>query len=118
MTIGEVTACLAVAGIAGCLCIGVYFVGERDGYSQATLKCQSASQASELKAEHDRYINLRAQMKAQAAVIARNESDKRKTDELLASAKTRVATVTVTKDCSIGPDAIDAMNSVRKAGAE
>ena len=117
MTIGEIIAGLAAAGTAGCLLIGVYFVGERDGFSQAALQCRETSVAAELKAAHARYVNLQAQIKAQAAVLAKRENAARKLQDLLSQAKARIITVRVAKDCTVGKDAIDALNSVRKAGA-
>lgn len=103
--------------VAAAICLGVYAFGRHDGYNLAQSECQAASQRGELGAEHARYLNLRAQMAKQNAAITATQSDKAKVESLLAAAQERVKVIKVARDCTIGAAAIDALNSVRKAGA-
>lgn len=96
---------------------GLFWFGEHDGYDRARSECQAASQQGDILAEHARYLNLRAQLAKQNTVVTQVQSEKTKVETLLDAAQERVKTVKVARDCTLGPGAIAALNSVRQAGS-
>jgi len=110
VNIGLIIFLLAMAGYVGDR------HGDAQGFARAAAQCREASAHAEYEAEHTRYQNLEAQMRAQAATMALDTSERKRVESLLAQAKARVVSLSVAKDCTVGPDAVQAINSVRKAG--
>jgi len=107
---------IGALAFAGAIVAGSYFLGHHEGYSSAASACGTASLKAELMAEKSADAYLAAQVKKQDAAIATTQSEKDKIAALLASARDRVVTIRTPQDCSLGPDAVSLLNSVRKVG--
>lgn len=98
----------------GCLVLAsAYFLGQHEGYQDGLTECSVASAKSEAIALAAVAQNYRRQMAEQRSAVAKVQAQKTALGAALVAAQTHIERVVVRQDCSVGPDAITAMNLVR-----
>lgn len=104
--------------VAGTLVTCVYFFGHHVGYDDARGECQTASLQSQLLAQARIADNLKHQMTEQQTVLDAVTAEKLRAEDAVAQARGQVMHVFAAKDCSLGADAIDGINTARAGGGQ
>ena len=102
-------AVLFAAGMVG----GVYWLGAHNGYGQAQSECQAASLQGELDAKAKELAYLQGQFKAQGEALASVDAERGMLARDVALARAEASRAPVAKDCTLGPDAVQALNLAR-----
>ena len=104
--------------VALALFVGVYFYGRHDGGAAEDAKWQVAQSEAVANAQKSARDNLSSQLALWGDALNKLGEEKLKSDATLAQARAEAALVTAGKNCSLGPEAVHALNVARTGGLE